>query len=183
MPDSGAPRLEKEAKKDPSIDGLFPEVYRELKTLALWHLQGERAHHTLQATALVHEAYVRLNGRQESTLCGKGHLISLVSLAMRQILVDYARRRKAAKRNGNAPWLILGSVITIHTPEEFLDLDRALQRLQDLDPRACRLFELHSFAGLATADLAEHFDLSERTVRRELAHARAWLQSASPQEF
>lgn len=183
MADAGSFRPEKQSPKDASLDGLIPEVYRELKTLALWHLQGERANHTLQATALVHEAYVRLNGRNEFTLCGKGHLVSLVSTAMRQVLIDYARRRKADKRNGNAPWLILGSLITIQTPEEFLDLDQALNRLADLDPRASRLFELHSFAGLSTADLAAHFELSERTVRRELAHARAWLQAASPHEF
>lgn len=177
------PHLENQSPRDTSVDGLFPDVYRELKTLALWHLQSERANHTLQATALVHEAYVKLNARGDFTLCGKGHLLSLVSTAMRQVLIDYARRRQADKRNGSAPWLVLGSVITIHTPEEFLDLDQALKRLADLDPRACRLFELHSFAGLSTAELATHFDLSERTVRRELAHARAWLLAASPHDF
>jgi RNA polymerase sigma-70 factor (ECF subfamily) len=181
MSDSGAHDLDMQPKAASSIDGLFPEVYRELKTLALWHLQRERADHTLQATALVHEAYVRLNGRNEFTLCGKGHLLSLVSTAMRQILIDYARRRKAAKRSCDTPWLLLGGTITIQTPEEFLDLDRALQRLQELDPRGCRLFELHCFCGLPTEELATHLGISERSVRRELAHARAWLQAATSQ--
>jgi RNA polymerase sigma-70 factor (ECF subfamily) len=157
-------------------DQLLPLVYRELRRQAASYLRRERPDHTLAATALVHEAYLRLVG-QDADYANRSHFHALAATMMRRVLVDHARARAAAKR----PRLDLLVAVDDATPAieprpfELLALDQALTELAALDPRQARLVELRYFVGLTAAETAEVMEISLTTVKREWNLARAWL--------
>lgn len=157
-------------------------VYDELRQIARRHLNRERKGHTLQATALVHEAYIKMLGPGGGgAIEGRAHFFSLASRAMRQVLIDYARRRHADKRGGD--WVrtslddgsIAGSFGMKGHAEDLLVLDRALDRLDALEPRLCRVVEYRFFGGMSEEEVADVLDVTARTVQRDWAKARAWL--------
>ncbi len=163
---------------DPAAaERLLPLVYQELRALAGGVFRGQRADQTLQPTALVHEAYLRLIGRDGVGVRDRAHFLALAATAMRQILTDHARRRRAQKRGGG--WG-RASQIDQPTPSEgepldLLILDEVLDQLQRVDPRQHRIVELRFFAGLDMDEVAHVLDLSKPTVEREWRAARAWL--------
>ena len=166
-------------------DRLLERVYETLRNIALGQLRGERAGHTLEPTALVHEAYLRLLGQRELDWRDRGHFFGLASMTMRRILVDYARRRRAKKRgSGEAPTPLTVTVIGVEPgddggePHDLLDLDRALDRFAERFPRQAKVVEMRYFAGLEFEDVAKALDLSLRTVKRDWSFARAWLRDA-----
>jgi RNA polymerase sigma factor (TIGR02999 family) len=155
---------------------LFPLVYQELHALAARQLDRERPGHTLQPTALVHEAFVKLSGARDLPL-DRGHFVAIAAHAMRQILVDHARRRTAAKRGGGWHRTTLGegtAKLDVDL-DELLDLDRAMA---ELDERQSSVVELRFFAGLEEREVAEILGVTQRTVRRDWVKARAWLYAA-----
>jgi len=157
---------------------LVPMVYAELQRLAHLALRGEAPGHTLQTTALVHEAYVRLAG-SEVEWEGSRHFRAVAARAMRRILVDHARRRSARKRGRGEPLLRLDSLQGVvagdSRPDAFLDLDSALERLFELDERKARAVELHYFGGFTYEEIADALEVSPATVYRDLRLAKAWL--------
>jgi RNA polymerase sigma factor (TIGR02999 family) len=165
------------AKGDPdALERLMPVVYQELRRLAAGYLKGERAGHTLQPTALAHEAYLRLVGRHVRWQ-GRRHFLGVAARAMRRILVDHARRRKAQKRGGGRDLVTLDTaMIAAAAPAvPFDDLDRALQGLARLSERQARVVELRYFGGLSIEETGDVLDISPVTVKRDWAIARAWL--------
>lgn len=168
------------AGREEALNKLFPAVYAELRASARAQLRHERSDHTLQATALVHEAYVRLLGGGYPTWNDRQHFFRAAAEAMRRILVEYARRRARVKRGGNPVRVTLTDVasLTERDPTEVLALDSAIRRLEDQDPMAADIVRLRFFAGLSVEETAAMLDLSERTVKREWAFARAWLFNA-----
>lgn len=158
-----------------AFDRLFGLVYHELRRIARGqkHEGGE----TLRATALVHEAYLKMMQGASLTPEDRGHFFSTAARAMRQILVDRARRRNAQKRGAGAAIELLDEehVGTGASPEEILGIDRALEKLEELDPRLVRLVELRYYAGLSVEETAEALAVSERTVKRDWRRARAFL--------
>ena len=159
------------------LDRLLPLVYDELRALAHGYLARERSAHTLSTTALVHEAYLRLVDQTQVTARGQSYFFGAAARAMRQILVDYARRRQAQKRGGGQ---------TPDTLDDFhlgvddfaanlIDLNEALDRLAELNPRQARVVECRFFGGLSSAETAEVVGVALRTVNRDWALARAWL--------
>jgi RNA polymerase sigma factor (TIGR02999 family) len=159
-----------------ALHELVPIVYDELRRLAHYHLQSERPEHTLQSTALVHEAYVRLIGSQRLDLQNRTHFMAVASRLMRQVLVDYARSRNAAKRGGGCR-VSLDQVldIPVESDEDLLALDRALNELAHIDERQVRIVELKFFGGLSSGSAANALSISRATVDREWAMARLWL--------
>jgi len=173
---------------------LMPFVYSELRHLAERHLRGERLNHTLQGTALVHEAYLRLVNQKNASLQGRAHFIGLASQLMRRILVDHARGRLTAKRGGGEAPVSLDQtgLVLAGTDDEVsgvealavasnpsIDLpsiDSALRRLESLDPEQARIVELRFFGGLSIEETAQLMGVSPATVKREWALARAWLR-------
>ncbi len=156
---------------------LTPLVYGELRRLARRYLRDERAGHTLQGTALVHEAYVRLVGQTGPDWQSRAHFFGVAARLMRQILVDHARKTTAAKRGGGARPVSLAEA-AVFSPERAADLvalDDALEALAGFDPRKGRLVELRYFAGLQIEEIAEVERASTSTVRRQLRTAEAWL--------
>src|SRR5262249_29261487 len=152
-----------------AVDRLMPLVYAELRALAASRLSGERMAHTLQPTALVHEAYLRLVG-QHSAMESKGHFMALAAEAIRRILVDHVRARKAAKRGGGEGQRVAldESVRVSEDPEVDVEaLDGALDELKSLDERVARVVELRFFAGLSEPEVAALLGVSERTVRND----------------
>jgi len=160
-----------------ALDALMPLVYAELRRLARHYLQGERPDHTLQSTALVHEAYVRLAGQDPPQWQNRAHFFGVAAHVMRQILVDYARSHRAAKRGSGACKLTLGSASDQPLPVDVdvVALDDALNSLAEMDPQQSRIVELKFFAGLSIEDTAEVLGVSASTVKREWMTARAWL--------
>lgn len=159
-----------------AAERLFQVVYGELRRLAAYHMRGERAGHTLQTTALVHEVYLRLAG-QDVDWKNRGHFFAVAARAMRRILVDHARRRRAAKRGGGVAPSPLDSVVPAIDPAvDLLDLDAALETLETLDPREARVVELRFFAGLSVPEVALALGVSDATVERDWVTARAWLR-------
>ncbi len=159
---------------------LFRRVYGELHRLAEHYLRGERPDHTLQPTALVNEAYLRLVRQRSKDWANRSHFIAVAASVMRQVLVDFARRAKAEKRAfGVAPELLEEGMVAVSTedPETVLALDAALQRLAEFDSRQARLVELRYFAGLSIEETAGLLNVSARTVKREWTIARAWLRA------
>jgi RNA polymerase sigma factor (TIGR02999 family) len=153
-------------------------VYPQLKKIAAQHMRRERPDHTLQPTALVHEAFLRLAGSGEVAWQNRSHFFALAAELMRQILVDYARRRRAAKRGGAAEVLELQewqARIEEH-PELVLEVDRLLTRLNSLDSRQAKVVEMRYFAGLTEEEIAGALGVSERTVKRDWNMARAWMR-------
>lgn len=158
---------------------LFPLVYGELRKLARSHLRRERAGHTLQPTALVNEAYLRLVDQTRVQWQSRAHFFGIASRMMRRILVDHARARNAARRGGGARNLTLEDDLRPgHTKDvDLVALDDALEALAELDPAASRVVELRYFGGLTIEETAEVLDTSTSTVKREWRAARTWLFS------
>jgi RNA polymerase sigma factor (TIGR02999 family) len=155
---------------------LLPLVYDELRRVARLHLQRERPDHTLQSTALVHEAYLRLLGGQPPELRNRPHFIAVASRLIRQILVDYARERRAAKRDGGCrvPVEYLDA-LPVSSDEDLLALDDALNDLYRTDARQAKIVDMKFFGGLTSPEVSEVLGLSRATVDRDWATARAWL--------
>jgi RNA polymerase sigma factor (TIGR02999 family) len=152
-------------------------VYEELRRLAHYYLSRERSDHTLQSTALVHEAYLRLSGPNPPQWQNRAHFFGIAAHVMRQILVEYARGRGAAKRGGDAITLTLDDAIA-HPQQMDVDviaLDAALSELSNLDAQQGRIVELRFFAGLTIEDTSEVLGISPATVKRDWITARAWL--------
>ena len=159
-----------------SLQALLPLVYGELRRLAQHHLRGERSDHTLQSTALVHEAYLRMVKPGSLRIESRGHFFALASQLMREILVDHARRRGAGKREGGTR-MTLDEAAELSTSKtvDLLALDDALNQLAEMSPRQSRIVELRFFGGLSIAETSEFLEVSPATVEREWAVARAWL--------
>jgi RNA polymerase sigma factor (TIGR02999 family) len=162
-----------------AADDLLPLVYRELKAIARHQLIGERRGHTLNTTALVHEAYLRL-GLDQISWNDRSHFFAVAARAMRRVLIDHAEGRRAQKRGGDLVHVSLDE--TVAAPERriesLLALDEALTRLEQFDPRQVRVVECHVFGGMSLDDTAVALDISPATVSRDWALARAWLNRA-----
>jgi len=158
-------------------DDLLPLVYRELKRWAAAYLRHERLDHTLQPTALVHEAFLRLVGQDHVAWQNRGHFFGIAASMMRRILVDRARAHQRKKRPGAAMRVECDEAVAITEPRdcELLQLDRALDELSTHDPRQGRIVELRYFGGLTEQEVADVLALSRATVTREWQTARAWL--------
>jgi len=177
-PDGEITRLlaELESRKEDAAPRLFELLYHQLRRIAQHHFANERADHSLQATALVHEAYMRLaggSGRWQN----RAHFFGVASGVMRRILVDHARARRAAKRPNSHQKVDLEEAVVISDQhlENVIDVDQALSRLALIDPRQSRVVELRYFGGLTAEEAAEVLDISLNTVKRDWSVARAWL--------
>jgi RNA polymerase sigma factor (TIGR02999 family) len=159
-------------------DALFPLVYGELRRLAHHYLSRERPGHTLQATALVHEVYLRLIPQDGAAWEDRGRFIAIAAHVMREILVESARSRKRLKRGGDQSRVPLDEDMAGTDDEagRWEDLDRALDRLTELDPRQAKVVELRYFGGLTVEEAAEVLAVSPKTVKRDWSVARAWLK-------
>ena len=160
-----------------SLDEMLPHVYAELKRLAAFHLSRERSDHTLQPTALVHEAYLRLVDQRQVNWKNRAQFLGVATEMMRRILMNHARKRAAVKRGSGAKRISLSLVSeSFQQPDiDLISLDDALAELQKLDPRKSRLVELKFFGGMTGEEIAEVMNLSTATVDREWKLARAWL--------
>jgi RNA polymerase sigma factor (TIGR02999 family) len=160
-----------------AIDRLLPVVYDQLHRIAHRALQGERSGHTLGTTGLVHEAYLKLVDQTRVGWRDRAHFFAVAALAMRRILVDYARRHRRAKRGGGASVVTLdeGVVSLDERAENLVALDEALTRLSELNPRLSRVVECRFFGGLTEEEIAEALGVTTRTVKRDWAEARGWL--------
>ena len=163
-----------------ALPELLPLVYRELRRLAGHYLRDERIGHTLQPTALVHEAYLRLVDQNRADWQNRAQFMGVAAQLMRRILVDYARERAAAKRGGGAVRIDEEGFDLGATPqqsEEVLAVDEALARLNELDPQQAQIVEMRYFGGLSVEEAAEALGISPRTIKRDWAMAKAWLRS------
>lgn len=179
MPDVTQILNQIEAGRTSAADELLPLVYTELRRLAGQNMKKEAAGQTLQPTALVHEAYMRLVGAENvQQWNSRGHFFAAAAEAMRRILVENARRRQSLKRGGDRAKFQIAeddAVIDSANVDELLDLDAALNKLQNSEPELARLVELRYFAGLSVEESAKALGVSARTVKRNWAFARAWL--------
>ncbi len=160
------------------LESLMPLVYEELRRQASRYLKKERSNHTLQTTALINEAYLKLIDQREVVWQNRAHFFAIAAQAMRRILVDYARQRQREKRGGQAENLPLEQAISIVSQEKSVDLvalDDALTRLEKFDERQARVVELRYFSGLSIDETAEVLSVSNVTVRRDWNMAKAWL--------
>ena len=159
------------------VDELTPLLYQELKRIAAAQLRRERAGHTLQVTALVHEAYLKLVDQRQVTWRNRAHFFGVAAQAMRRILLDYAKGRSRGKRGGGARQTTLDEalVVTSDRAFELVEIDEALQRLEAFDPRQAKVVEMRFFGGLSVEETAEALGVSEPTVKREWSMAKAWL--------
>jgi len=166
----------RESDAEDTLDRVIPLVYDELRALAAKRLAREGAGHTLQPTALVHEAYARL-AEGELKFVDRAHFLTMAARTMRRVLVDHARGRKRAKRGGGALHVTFTGSVAMSEPTSFdlLALDDALTVLAEVDRRKADVVELHYFGGLSYADIATSVGISEATVDRDLRLARAWL--------
>lgn len=170
-------RLAELSRGDPrAMERLLPFVYDQMKRLAAGYLRNERPGHTLQPTALAHEAFLRMVDQTEVTWQNRAHFLGVAAQAMRRILVDHARRRKAQKRGGGQTVIPLDASPSM-APNEvaFDDLDRALNELARLSERQAKVIELRYFGGLTIEETAEVIGISPMTVKRDWTMARAWL--------
>jgi RNA polymerase sigma-70 factor (ECF subfamily) len=158
-------------------DLMVSVVYQELRRLAQYYMGRERRDHTLQATALVHEAYIRLFGGEGCHWRDRHHFFAVAAAQMRRLLVDRARANKAGKRDGGLIQVPLEEVTgrTVNQDEDLMALDEALGRLKAVSPRASRMVELRFFGGLTEAEVAELLGISTATLRRDWDFAKAWL--------
>jgi len=166
---------------DPAAaDELLKLVYTELHKLATHRMAAERRDHTLQATALVHEAYLRLvDGPQPSTdWTGRGHFFAAAAESMRRILVENARRKQRIKHGGERQRVPLGAFPATESDQRILELDEALKRLATEDPLAARVVDLRRFAGLNHQQISDALELTVHQVRQKWTYARAWLRDA-----
>jgi len=159
-----------------AMNQLLPLVYDELHRLARSYFRRERGEHTLQPTALVHEAYLRLVD-QKSPMDSRGHFLAVAATQMRRILLDYARKHKAARRGGGGQQVLLEDTMAIvaQRPVDMIALDGALRKLGELDPSQSQLVELRYFGGLSVEETAEVMGVSPATVKRNWSSARAFL--------
>ena len=163
-----------------ALEALLPLVYRELHLIAARYMSGERAGHTLQSTALVNEAFLKL-ADQRVDWRSRAHFFAIAANAMRRILVDHARRVHADKRGSAVPALPLDEALAVSAPDaapdevDVFSLDRALRKLEAVDPQQGRIVELRFFGGLTVEEAADVLGVSPTTVKREWAIARAWL--------
>lgn len=175
------------AAGDPQAPGaLFELVYDQLRAIAQHRMARERTGHTLQATALVNEACIRLLGNRDAVWAGRAHFFRAAAQAMRQILIDHARAHCADKRGGGRAALSISNVADLATsadPAGFLALDDAILRLEQVDALAASVVRLRFYAGLEPAEVAEAVGASERTVRRVWTFARGWLRDALEREL
>lgn len=162
-----------------AIDELLPLVYQELHGIAQDFMRHERAGHTLQPTALVNEAYLRLVEQRESDWQNRAHFFGVAARLMRRILLDYARRRHASRRGGPQQKLSLDEAFAVSNDSfpELIVLDDALDHLGRMDSKQAQIAELHLFAGLTMKEVAEALGCDEHTVQREWRMAKAWLHS------
>ncbi|HEU4996800.1 MAG TPA: ECF-type sigma factor [Gemmatimonadaceae bacterium] len=159
------------------IDAVFPQVYGELRRLAHAHLRRERAGHTLSTTDLVHEAYVRLADSTGIPVQERPRFFVIAATAMRRVLIEYARRRQAAKRGGTAEIITLEAdqIAADESSEMLIALDEALTRLASIEPRLASVVECRYFGGLTEDETAEALGITARTVRRDWVKAKEWL--------
>jgi len=163
-----------------AAERLLPLVYEEMRSLADRFLRGERPGHTLQPTALVHEAYLRMVGQTRAEWKGRGHFYAVAARVMRRILINHAEAHRAVKRGGGCRRVTLSEAPTPvpDAPEvDLLALDEALSRLEALDERQCRVVELRFFSGLSVQETAGVLGVSDRTVELDWKMARAWLMT------
>jgi RNA polymerase sigma factor (TIGR02999 family) len=161
-----------------ALDRLMPMVYAELRSMAHRHLRGERPGHTLNTTALVHEAYLKLVNVQQVQWRDRAHFFAMAARLMRRILIDYARTRKRDKRGGDdAVVVTLDEALDLaaERADELVALDEALVRLEAISERPCRVVEYRCFGGLSVEETAAVLETSPATVKRDWAFARAWL--------
>ena len=166
------------------VDALLPRVYDALRDLAHRKLRGERANHTLNTTALVHEAYEKLVQQDRRTWQNRAHFMGVAALSMRRILINYAHKRNAQKRGGGAPVATFEDSMAprdVHA-EELIDLDDALKQLEQLNERQAKVVTYRFFGGLTQKEIAEILDVSVPTVRRDWRLARAWLSRELQQD-
>ena len=166
-----------EAGEDVDLEALLPLVYGKLRRIAQQQMNNERRGHTLQATALVHEAFLKLAGGNRLSWKSKSHFYRAAAESMRRILVDHARTRGRAKRGGDHKRVAvsLADLVTNASPAEFLAVDEAVSKLQDADPRAGSVAHLRLYAGLSVDETAEALGIPKRTVERDWSYARTWL--------
>jgi RNA polymerase sigma factor (TIGR02999 family) len=159
-------------------DELMPLIYQELRRLARGYLRRERPNHTLQPTALVHEAFLRLVDQDRVNWQNRAHFFGIAARLMRQILINHAEARMAAKRGGSAERVSLSQVDKVAEGQEvdLIALDEALRNLENIDPLQSRIVELRYFSGLTIEEIAEVMNISTATVKREWSTARAWLR-------
>lgn len=160
-----------------ALDEMFPLVYGELRRLAASRLRGERGDHTLQPTALVHEAYLRLIEQHSADWQNRAHFFGLAAEMMRRILVNHAVKNNADKRFGNQTRLALDEIIDFTHGQDvnIILIDEALNTLAEFDPKQAKIVELKFFAGLTNEEIAEVLEISDSTVKREWRIAKAWL--------
>jgi len=160
-----------------AVAKLVPLLYDELRRLASYYLRRERSDHTLQATALVHEAYIRLVDQREVEWKNRNHFFAVAAQAMRRILLDYARKHQAVKRGGAVLKISLDEAMILSGANlaELVALDRLLTQLTSIDPQQGRVVELRFFGGLSVEETAELMEISPATVKRDWAMAKAWL--------
>jgi len=159
-----------------ALDALMPLVYAELHKLASSYMRGERVGHTMRATDLVGEAYLRLAEGTQPDLNDRVHFFAIAARTMRQILVDHARKRAASKRgSGDRPVTFDDGLVGTERPEEVVALDEALEALAKFDERKARVIELHYFGGLTQDEVARVLDVHVNTVARDLKFAEAWI--------
>lgn len=163
-----------------ALDRLLPAVYEELRRIAHNRLRGEREDHTLRTTELVHEAYLKLVEHNTVDWQDRQHFFAVAARAMRQVLVDHARKKAAAKRGGDASPVPLDRVTLPResSPDELIAIDDALDRLAERDDRAAQVVECRFFGGYTIAETADVLDVSRSTVKRDWRAARAWLNRA-----
>ncbi len=162
-----------------ALDELLPLVYDELRKIAGQHLRNERDDHTLNATALVHEAYIKLVDQRRVEWQNRAHFYAIASMAMRRILVSYARARGREKRGGGVHPLELdelGAVMSDDRAEEIVDIDQALEELAGINARAARVVECRFFGGLSIEETAAALDIAPMTVKRDWLMAKTWLK-------
>lgn len=162
-----------------ALDDLMPLVYHELRKLASGYLKSERRDHTLQPTALIHEAYLRMVDQDLPEWQSRAHFYGVAARLMRQILVDHARTHRASKRGGEQPKVSLDDAPQVFTHEDatsLLMLDEALTKLANIDERKSRVVEMRAFGGMSVEDTACALGVSEPTVKRDMRLAQAWLR-------
>jgi RNA polymerase sigma factor (TIGR02999 family) len=160
-----------------ALDRLLPLVYDELRRIAARQLRRERADHTLQPTALVHEAYLKLVDQRRVDWLNRAHFYGVASQVMRRLLVDHARRHNADKRGNGFEWVAIDEGLNVPAPNQIpvLVLDDVIGRLEKLDRRLARLVEVRAFGGCTLEEAAEVLKVSESTAKREWRTAKAWL--------
>lgn len=171
-----------DSQTDPALPDLLEvEVYDQLRRIAAFYLRGERPNHTLQPTALVHEAFLRIHPQQSRNITGKTHFLALAARIMRRVLVDYARAENAEKRGAGVPRITLTEAIEVAARGreiEILDIEEALTELESTDPVLAEVVVLRFWGGMTEVEIGEHMSRSDRWVRGQWAFAKAWLRRA-----